>query len=114
MIQTHRALWSTSAAACVAGTLAIGCSVDALDADEAAAGLFTLQSVSVAEGQTWQINRPITFTFSHAVHFGSVNMNTINIAQVSGGPAVGSFFAESGDARKITFQPTWPTSRTPA
>ncbi len=109
MIQSHRALWRTSAAACGAGILAIGCSGGELSADENAAGLFTLQSVSVAGGQTWQINRPITFTFSHAVDFESVNMNTINIAQVNGGPAVGSFFAESGDARKITFQPTCPT-----
>ncbi len=89
MIQSHRALWRTSAAACGAGILAIGCSGGELSADENAAGLFTLQSVSVAGGQTWQINRPITFTFSHAVDFESVNMNTINIAQVNGGPAVG-------------------------
>ncbi|MDP6408618.1 MAG: hypothetical protein QGI46_04495 [Planctomycetota bacterium] len=110
MMQTHRALWTTSAAALGTGLLAIGCSGGSLDADEAAAGLFTLQSVSVAEGQTWQINRPITFTFSHAVDFDSVNMNTISIAQVSGGPAVGTYTVDPADPRKVTFQPTCPTA----
>ncbi len=107
--QSHRAEWTPLAAAVGAGLLTVGCSGGSLDADEAAAGLFTLQSVSVAEGQTWQINRQITFTFSHAVDFDTVNMNTVNIAQVSGGPAVGTFSVDPTDPRKVSFQPTCPT-----
>ena len=69
----------------------------------------TLQDISVSSGQTWQINRRIGFTFSQPVDFGTVNMNTINVAQVNGAPAIGSFEQDPADPRRIFFVPTCPT-----
>jgi len=91
------------------GLLAAGCSGGGTDANEAAAGLFRLESTSITSGQTWQINRVIRFTFSHPVDFDTVNMNTLNIAQTSGAPAVGDFALAAGDPRTVVFQPTCPT-----
>lgn len=70
---------------------------------------FSLSTVSVDPGQTWQINRPISFTFSEAVDFDTVNLNTINIQEVGGAPAVGDFSLDPNDPRTVLFQPVCPT-----
>ena len=67
-----------------------------------------VQRVSNDAGQTWQINRPITFTFSQAVDFSTVNLNTISIQQLGGAPAVGDFFIDSNDDKTVIFQPVCP------
>jgi hypothetical protein len=69
----------------------------------------TLQDISVSSGQTWQINRRIGFTFSQPIDFATVNMNTINVAQINGAPAIGSFLQDPADPRRIYFLPTCPT-----
>jgi len=68
---------------------------------------FRMLAVSVPNGGTWQINRPIEFTFSQDVDITSVNLNTINISQPSGIPAAGEFVLK--DARTVVFQPACPT-----
>ncbi|MFT7485699.1 MAG: hypothetical protein ACI9F9_001549 [Candidatus Paceibacteria bacterium] len=73
-------------------------------------GTFALSSISVSGGQTWQINRPITFTFSADVDFDTVNLNTISIHQLNGLPAVGEFSPAVGDGRAVVFQPVCPTT----
>lgn len=70
---------------------------------------FALQDIGVSSGQIWQINRPIAFTFTQPVDFSTVNMNTINVAQINGAPAIGSFLLDSQDPRKVYFLPTCPT-----
>ena len=69
---------------------------------------FTVQSVSVTNGQVWQINRPIDVTFSKAVDFATVGLNTIAISTPSGLSATGVFSATS-DPRRVRFQPACPT-----
>lgn len=69
---------------------------------------FTVQSVSVTNGQVWQINRPIDVTFSKDVDFATVGLNTIAISTPSGLSATGVFSATS-DPRKVRFQPACPT-----
>jgi len=72
-------------------------------------GAFELSQVSVSNGGTWQVNRPIKFTFSFAVDFDTVNLNTIQIQQQNNGaPAVGEFSAVAGEPRSIMFQPVCP------
>lgn len=72
-------------------------------------GPFTLSQVSVSNGSVWQINRPIKLTFSLAVDFDTVNLNTINIQRVNGQPAVGEFTSDPIDPRSVIFQPVCPT-----
>lgn len=98
------------AAALLLGLLA-GCSGsdDASGSLGSSSGPFALNEVSVATGQIWQVNRPIRFTFSSAVDFSTVNLNTISIQQLSGLPAIGEFSADMNDPRVIIFQPVCPT-----
>ncbi len=83
---------------------------------------FLLATVSVQPNATVQINRKIEFTFTKPVDFSSVNLNTISIMAVGGGPASGEFRVKmrkadpfdpcSGDVpvtNVIVFQPTCPT-----
>lgn len=83
---------------------------------------FALTAVSVQPNATVQINRPIEFTFTQAVDFASVNLNTISITQVGGGPAAGEFRLKtkksdpldpcSADVlvpNVVIFQPSCPT-----
>ena len=69
----------------------------------------TLNSISVMEGQTWQINRPIQFVFSKPIDFDSVNPNTIQISQTSGQGTVGEFYVDETDLRRLYWQPVCPT-----
>jgi len=69
----------------------------------------TLDSISVTEGQTWQINRPIQFMFSEPIDFDTVNPNTINISQTSGEGTVGEYYVDESDPRRLYWQPVCPT-----
>jgi len=68
---------------------------------------FQLVGMSVASGATWQINRPIDFTFSLPVDFSTVSLNTISIRDLTGMPASGTFSLT--DETTVRFQPTCPT-----
>ncbi len=70
----------------------------------------TLDAISVQEGQTWQINRPIQFTFSEPIDFDTVNPNTIQISQTSGEGTVGEFYMDESDPRRLFWQPVCPTN----
>ncbi|MCH2106413.1 MAG: hypothetical protein MK291_07220, partial [Planctomycetes bacterium] len=70
----------------------------------------TLDAISVQEGQTWQINRPIQFTFSEPIDFDTVNPNTIQISQTSGEGTVGEFYMDEADPRRLYWQPVCPTN----
>ena len=65
-----------------------------------------LTSVSVSDGQVWQINRPIELEFSLPVDFSTVHANTVQIVAQSGVPATGTF--SSDGPRRVVFQPTCP------
>jgi hypothetical protein len=72
-------------------------------------------TTNVSSNVTWQINRPMQFTFNRAVDFSTVNLNTISIAQTSGAPASGEFQmgtvagSSAPDPTTVVFQPACPT-----
>lgn len=68
---------------------------------------FRITSMNLPKNAVWQLNRPIKITFSEAVDFSSVNLNTINVRRVGGGPSAGEFFLESPQV--VVFQPRCPT-----
>jgi hypothetical protein len=75
---------------------------------------FTIESISVLNGSTWQINRPIDIRFSRPVDFSTVSLNTIRISDAQGGSATGTFLQPllpSGqvDSSLVQFQPACPT-----
>jgi hypothetical protein len=70
-------------------------------------GGFRITSINLPKNAVWQINRPIKITFSQAVDFTTVNLNTINIRRVGGAPSAGEFFLESPSV--VVFQPRCPT-----
>ncbi|MFT5050406.1 MAG: hypothetical protein ACI8QZ_001808 [Chlamydiales bacterium] len=77
-------------------------------------GDFRVQDISVDANQVWQVNRPIEVTFTEDVDFSTVSLNTIQIADLSGRPASGSFSLAahsdgSPDPRRVRFQPSCPT-----
>ena len=115
MTQPARTLGRTKSLALGASTLALGLLAACSSSDDAggqigsASGPFALNQVSVSTGQIWQVNRPVRFTFSTAVDFDTVNLNTMSIQQVGGLPAIGEFLADPNDARVIIFQPVCPT-----
>ena len=98
----------------LSGLLLMGCSGSSSGSGNGGSSTnsnqFSLATVSVDAGQVWQINRPIAFTFSEAVDFDTVNLNTINIQEVGGAPAVGDFSMDPNDSRTVLFQPVCPTS----
>ena len=112
---------SSSALACAAGLSALfvaGCGGGGGGGGGTAPGsqvsTFEIETISVQENDTWQINRPIEFTFSKPVDFSTVNLNTIRFQDAGGLPASGEFFLkETADpdmaGRVVVFQPTCPT-----
>lgn len=86
-----------------------GCGGSSSGGGSALGGSFGLESSSVTDGQVWQINRPIEFAFNKPVDFSTVNPNTIQIADLSGQPAVGTFLLKASDSRVVIFQPRCPT-----
>ncbi len=106
-VHLRRALWVPTLCA---GALLAACSGSSSSSNPSGidGGTFSLATVSVDSGQIWQINRPISFTFSQPVDFDTVNLNTISIQQLGGGPAVGDFYAHATDPNTVIFQPVCP------
>jgi hypothetical protein len=101
-ISHHRAALRQSAPF-VLGLLVLGCSGGGGGGGGSG---FQINSVNLAPNSVWFINRPITIQFSAPVDFSTVSMNSINIRQLGGAPAVGEFLQL--DARTISFQPACP------
>lgn len=97
----------TRLGALVALTLPIACSGGGGSSSGVVGGGFQLTTMSIPQGATWQINRPIDFKFSQAVDFSTVSLNTISIRSVGGVPASGVFTLL--DSTTVRFQPTCPT-----
>jgi len=100
----------------VVGALLSACSGSGSGSSGASSASFTLSSTGVADGQTWQINRPIKFTFSQSVDFDTVTLNTINIQRIDGAPVLGEFALDETDLdpvdsqpRAVLFRPSCPT-----
>jgi hypothetical protein len=70
-------------------------------------GEFAISGINLSDGAIWKINRPIKISFSKAVDFSTVNLNTINIREVGGAPSAGEFYLESPSI--VVFQPLCPT-----
>lgn len=89
-----------------AGLLAGGVSLTACGGGGSGNGQsFAVSALTVQPNATIQINRPLEFTFTEAVDFDTVSLNTISITQVGGGPAAGEFRVKT---RKV--DPTDPCS----
>ncbi len=77
----------------------------------AGGGPFKVLSISVGDGEVFEINRAIEIAFNKAVDFDTVNLNTIAIdamglqAQAIA-PASGEFFMKT--PKVVVFQPTCP------
>lgn len=97
----------TRIGALAALALPIACSGGGGTSGGVVGGGFQLTTMSVPSNATWQINRPIDFTFSQEVDFSTVSLNTISIRSKSGVPASGVFSLLS--PTKVRFQPTCPT-----
>ncbi len=91
--------------------ISVGCggSIDAVggSGSDSGANGFNVVSVSVSQAQIWQINRAIDITFTRALDFSTVGLNTISIATPSGLSATGTFSLL--DAVTVRFQPSCPT-----
>jgi hypothetical protein len=76
-------------------------------------GDFVVESVLPQQGQVWEVNRPITITFSHAVNFNTISPASIAIFQQgTNTAALGTFSLQN--PKTVLFQPACPTSTTPA
>jgi hypothetical protein len=101
----------------LAGLVFTGCSGSGdSSSGVGSSGQFGLMALSVTDGQIWQINRPIVFTFSQSYDPDSVNLNTLSIQREGGLPAVGDFAPDytdldpiDGMPRAVIFQPVCPT-----
>jgi len=94
------------------GLLSTACSSGSSGSGSGSSGAagFQLVRISLLEGSVWEVNREIEFTFSAAVDFSSVSLNTVNIQSSTGAPAMGSFFMKmldtDGDGQPDTTDPT--------
>lgn len=86
------------------GLLVLGCSGGG--SGGGGGGSIQVQSLNLAANSIWAINRPITIEFSSPVDFSTVNLNSINIRQISGTPAVGEFSLINPTT--VQFQPLCP------
>ena len=64
-------------------------------------------SVNVVDGQVWKLNVPIRIDFNHPLDFATVDLNTVQIREQGGAPAVGQFSLPS--PQTLVFQPACPT-----
>lgn len=106
-----------------AGLLVASVAVTACGGGGSGAGSdFAVAALTVQPNATIQINRQLEFTFTEAVDFDSVSLNTISISQVGGGPAAGEFRVKTRKVdpldpcsalvtvpNVIVFQPACPT-----
>ncbi|MEZ5978436.1 MAG: hypothetical protein R3F34_09480 [Planctomycetota bacterium] len=63
-------------------------------------------SISVTDGDTWQLNRSIRLEFSRAVDPAVLGSSSLRVADVGGLPAGGAFLLESPSV--VVFEPTCP------
>ena len=94
--------------------LLVGCF--AKEVDNPFSGDFSVQTVTVENNDTWQLNRPIVFIFNHpidpaSVTFGSVILKPVS-SEVLGYPVTGQFEVGGEDDRSLTFVPACPTNET--
>ncbi|MEM8713404.1 MAG: Ig-like domain-containing protein, partial [Planctomycetota bacterium] len=68
---------------------------------------FTVVDVSLDEGGTQPVTKPILIQFSGDVDFSSVSATTIQITDDEGAPALGSFSLAS--PQTVRFQPSCPS-----
>ncbi|MBI3819136.1 MAG: Ig-like domain-containing protein [Planctomycetes bacterium] len=77
------------------------------------AGDFVVESVVPQQGQVWEVNRPITITFSQAVNFSSISPASISIFTLgTNKAALGQFSMQN--SKTVIFQPACPTSISPS
>lgn len=76
-------------------------------------GDFVVESIVPQQGQIWEVNRPITITFSNAVKFSSISPASISIFEKgTNKAALGQFSLQN--TKTVIFQPACPTSTSPA
>lgn len=80
-------------------------------------GAFKVESINLADGDIWALNRPIVINFNHPVDPASVGFTSIIIRPVSPGvqghPVTGSFEILAGSGGKtVVFRPACPTNST--
>jgi hypothetical protein len=68
---------------------------------------YSIQEISVQDGTTWAINRPIRIVFSEPIDFSTVNSNTITIRTAAGVPALGTYALVAPDT--VEFRPACPS-----
>lgn len=110
----HVASRGLAAMALIAAFGLSACSGGAGGSSEQTTSDFSIESISVLNGATWQINRPIDIRFSRPVDFSTVSLNTISIANDQGGSATGTFLQPllpngQVDDTLVQFQPACPT-----
>ncbi len=110
MIQSpHRIL-----AALTLGLLASACGSSSGSSTPAASADLAIQSISVIDGSTWHVNRPIEIVFDRPINFGTVHGGSIQIVDSMGVPA-GGVFSQPLDAtgslqtNRLIFRPTCPS-----
>ncbi|MBL8862673.1 MAG: hypothetical protein JNK02_11760 [Planctomycetes bacterium] len=108
MKQSRTSNWSSGTLALALCATLTACSGGGSDggASGASSG-FRLIETNLNANQLWRINRAMTFRFTQPVDLSTVNLNTISVTQLGGGPAAGSFSLL--DANTVEFQPTCPT-----
>ncbi|MCE9593356.1 MAG: hypothetical protein K8S98_04110 [Planctomycetes bacterium] len=97
----------------VAGIVLVGLS--SCSGGGSSGGSFALKDISVSNNSSWRINRAIELTFSKPVDLNTVNLNTVQIREVFGGPSAGEFSykPDPTDSTKVlknvvVFQPVCP------
>jgi len=70
---------------------------------------FAITDASIAQGDVWQINRPIEITFSGPVNPQTVNGFTVRVNELGGAPVPGTLYVDPACPSKVIFQPRCPT-----
>ncbi len=106
MLSPLRRIVAASFAALVAGS----CSEGGGTAASGAESQFLVTHVDLAPNGVQELDRRITFTFSHSVDFASVSTATIALRDSSGVHVVGEWRPALDSSRKLVFQPLCPRS----
>jgi hypothetical protein len=69
---------------------------------------FQLTVISLENNDVLKVNEEITFTFTKALDFSTVSLNTVSIQTTNGTPATGTFFIPVGSPNQLVFQPACP------
>ncbi len=99
--------------ALLALTSACGSSSGSNSAPPSTSTELTIQSISIANGSSWQVNRPIEIVFDRPINMGTVHSGSIHILDSLGVAAGGTFFQPQDAAGQVQtdrllFQPTCP------